>query len=271
MPPPACRGRGTASLPQILPPPACRGRGEPRSQNLPPPARGGRGTTKWWKGEAAPSGRCLRSGHKNSVKGKGAIKHKGAPTIIYHCTDAPFRLAPLATHPLSGGGQETWRRGAINPKPCLPLLAGGGGPRSQKLASPRLQGGEGDHEVVEGAAPSGQCLRSGNKNSVKGKGAIKHKGAPTIIYHCTDAPFRLAPLATHPQVGVGKKKMDAPFRLAPLATHPLSVGGQGKDGFPLPSRFACHPPPKWGWARKTLMPLSISHCSPPIPEAGMGR
>ena len=54
---------------------------------------------------SAPSGRCLRSGHKNSVKGKGAIKHKGVPTIIYHCTDAPFRLAPLATHPLSGDGQ----------------------------------------------------------------------------------------------------------------------------------------------------------------------
>ena len=122
--------------------------------------------------------------------------------------DAPFRLAPLATHPLSGGGQEkdgcplpsrsarhpppkcgwarkTWRRGAINPKPCLPLLAGGRGtaslpqilpppparsgkgPRSQTLASPRLsgagdrvpkplpppaRGGEGDHEVVEGGA-----------------------------------------------------------------------------------------------------------------------
>ena len=87
------------------------------------------------EGVAAPSGRCLRSGHKNSVKGKGAIKHKGAPTIIYHCTDAPFRLAPLATHPLSGGGQEIWRRGAIN----------------SNLASPRSRG-EGDHEVVEGVA-----------------------------------------------------------------------------------------------------------------------
>ena len=104
------------------------------------------------EGVAAPSGRCLRSGHKNSVKGKGAIKHKGAPTIIYHCTDAPFRLAPLATHPLSGGGQEkhgcplpsrstrhpppkwgwarkTWRQGRINANPCLSRLQGGGGPR----------------------------------------------------------------------------------------------------------------------------------------------
>ena len=33
-----------------------------------------------------------------------------------------------------------------------------------------------------------------------------------------------------PQVGVGKKNVDAPFRLAPLATHPLSGGGQEKHG-----------------------------------------
>ena len=85
--------------------------------------------------------------------------------------DAPFRLAALATHPLSGGGQEKhggegrlaqnlaspclqgegdrvstsnlasppcsrWQ-GTTFPKPCLPPLAGGGGPRSQNLASPR--------------------------------------------------------------------------------------------------------------------------------------
>ncbi len=97
--------------------------------------------------------------------GRGAIKHKGAPTIIYHCTDSPFRLAPLATHPLSGGGQEkhggegrltqnlassacqgrgTTSLPQISPPPacrggggprlylksCLPPLAGGGGPRS---------------------------------------------------------------------------------------------------------------------------------------------
>ena len=98
------------------------------------------------------------------------------------------------------------------------------------LASHRLRG-EGDHEVVEGvAAPSGRCLRSGHKNSVKGKGAIKHKGAPTIIYHCTDAPFRLAP----------------------LATHPLSGGGQEKDGCPLPSRSARHPPPLSGVGKKNM-------------------
>ncbi len=114
-----------------------------------------------------PGGRCLRSGHKNSVKGKGAIKHKGAPTIIYHCTDAPLP-SRSARHPPPkwGWARKTWRRGAINPKPCLPLLAGGGGPRlylksclpplaggweprSQNLASPRSRG-EGDHEVVEG-------------------------------------------------------------------------------------------------------------------------
>ena len=186
---------------------------------------------------AAPSGRCLRSGHKNSVKGKGAIKHKGAPTIIYHCTDAPFRLAPLATHPPKWGwARKAWRRGAINANPCLPLLAGGGGPRS---------GGR-------GAAPSG------HKNSVKGKGAIKHKGAPTIIYHCTDAPFRLAP----------------------LATHPLSGGGQEKHGCPLPSRSARHPPPKWGWARnmearsdnsKPFLPVIVRWEWEGRPKAADGR
>ena len=104
--------------------------------------------------------------------------------------------------------------------------------------------------TVEGvAAPSGRCLRSGHKNSVKGKGAIKHKGAPTIIYHCTDAPFRLAP----------------------LATHPLSGGGQEKDGCPLPSRSARHPPPEWGWARKRWIPPSVSLRSPPTPLSGGGQ
>ena len=169
-----------------------------------------------------PGGRCLRSGHKNSVKGKGAIKHKGAPTIIYHCTDAPFRLAPLATHPLSGGGQEKH---------------GGEEQLTQTLAFLKLAGGGGPRERWKGVAPSG------HKNSVKGKGAIKHKGAPTIIYHCTDAPFRLAPLATHPP----------------------KWGGQEKDGCPLPSRSAHHPPPKWGWARKRWRPPSVSLRSPPLP------
>ena len=88
--------------------------------------------------------------------------------------------------------------------------------------------------------------------------------------------------------------MDAPFRLAPLATHPLSGGGQEKDGFPLPSRSARHPspkwgwarktwmppfrlaplathPPKWGWARKTWMPPSVSLRSPPTPLSGGGQ
>jgi hypothetical protein len=89
--------------------------------------------------------------------------------------------------------------------------------------------------VVEGvAAPSGRCLRSGHKNSVKGKGAIKHKGVPTIIYHCTDAPFRLAPLATHPLSGVGEKNMDAPFHLALLATHPPKREWAGKIRRRLP-------------------------------------
>ena len=130
--------------------------------------------------------------------------------------------------PKWGWARKTWRRGAINPKLASPRSRGGGGPRLYlKSCLPPLAGGEEDHEVVEGGAPSGRCLRSGHKNSVKGKGAIKHKGVPTIIYHCTDAPFRLAP----------------------LATHPLSGGGQEKHGCPFPSRTARHPSPEAGMGR----------------------
>ena len=81
--------------------------------------------------------------------------------------DAPFRLAPLATHPLSGGGQEKHGgkeeltqtlaspacRGegdrVSTSNLASPPARGGKGPRSQNLASPRSRG-EGDHEVVEG-------------------------------------------------------------------------------------------------------------------------
>ena len=103
----------------------------------------------------------------------------------------PFRLAPLATHPLSGGGQEkdggegrliqnlaspglqgggrdrvstsnlaspllTVARDHV-PKPLPPPLVRGGGPRSQNLASPRSRG-EGDHEVVEGGGRSKRSM-----------------------------------------------------------------------------------------------------------------
>ena len=149
------------------------------------------------EGVAAPSGRCLRSGHKNSIKGKGAIKHEGAPTIIYHCTDAPFRLAPLATHPLSGGGQE---------KDGFPLPS-----RSARHPPPKW-GWARKMEAPFRLAPLATHPPSGG-------------GRENM-----ESPFRLAPLATHPQVGVGKKKMEAPFRLAALATHPLSGGGQEKHG-----------------------------------------
>ena len=120
--------------------------------------------------------------------------------------------------PKWGWARKTWRRGAINPKLASPRSRGGGGPRLYlKSCLPPLAGGEEDHEVVEGGAPSGRCLRSGHKNSVKGKGAIKHKGVPTIIYHCTAAPFRLAPLATHLWTGVGKGVVQTSgFRLAAI-------------------------------------------------------
>ena len=111
------------------------------------------------EGVAAPSGRCLRSGHKNSVKGKGAIKHKGAPTIIYHCTDSPFRLAPLATHPLSGGGQEKHGgKGRLTQNLAAPLLAGGRGTASlpQTLPPPAC-GGRGTTKWWKGVAPAVNC------------------------------------------------------------------------------------------------------------------
>ena len=67
--------------------------------------------------------------------------------------------------------------------------------------------------------------------------------------------------------------MDSPFRLAPLATHPPSGGGQEKDGCPLPSRSARHPPPKWGWARKTWRRGAINPnpCLPPLAGGGGPR
>ena len=164
-------------------------------------------------------------------------------------------------------------------KSCLPPLAGGRGTTFPKTCLPAC-GGRGTTKWWKGVAPSGRCLRSGHKNSVKGKGAIKHKGAPTIIYHCTDAPFRLASLATHPPKWGWARNMEAPFRLAPLATHPLSGGGQEKHGGPLPSRSARHPPPKWGWARnmevrsdnsKPFLPVIVRWEWEGRPKAADGR
>ena len=103
-----------------------------------------------------PGGRCLRSGHKNSVKGKGAIKHKGAPTIIYHCTDAPFRLAPLATHPLSGGGQE--KHGGeeqLTQTLASPLLAVARDHVPKTLPPPRSRGGGGPRSGGGGYSEGG--------------------------------------------------------------------------------------------------------------------
>ena len=140
-------------------------------------------------GRGAPSGRCLRSGHKNSVKGKGAIKHKGAPTIIYHCTDAPFRFAPLATHPLSGGGQEKWRRGTVNSNPCLPPLAGGGGPRLYlKSCLPPLAGGRGTAFPKTCLPP----LAGGGGPRSGGGGLLRRGAAPAVnCYYLYAAEFPL--------------------------------------------------------------------------------
>ena len=67
----------------------------------------------------------------------------------------PFRLAPLATHPLSGGGQEKWRRGRLTQNLASPCLQGEGDRVStSNLASPLLAVAR-DHEVVEGG-----CLKA---------------------------------------------------------------------------------------------------------------
>jgi hypothetical protein len=130
--------------------------------------------------------------------------------------EAPFRLALLATHPLSGGwARETWRRGAINPKSCLPLLAGGGGPRS---------GGRGRPLQAADACEAG--IRTLSKERVPSN----IKGHPPSFTIALMPPSVSLCSPPTPQVGVGKKKMDAPFRLAALATHPLSGGGQEKHG-----------------------------------------
>ena len=66
------------------------------------------------------------------------------------------------------------------------------------LASHRLRG-EGDHEVVEGE------LR---RRPVPARRALNERAASSEKRHYepidTAAPFRLAPLATHPKTGVGK-------------------------------------------------------------------
>lgn len=58
--------------------------------------------------------------------------------------------------------------------------------------------------MVEGAAQGGRCPRSGYKNSVKGKGAIKHKGAPPSFTIVLNRPFW-----AHQVLTAGKRKMVA--------------------------------------------------------------
>ena len=198
------------------------------------------------EGVAAPSGGCLRSGHKNSVKGKGAIKHKGAPTIIYHCTDAPFRLAPLATHPLSGGGQE--KHGCPLPSRSTrhpPSLSGGGqekhggeGRLTQNLASPRLQGGGGPRLYLKSCLP----LLAGG-----GEPRERWKGWPIQAVDACEAGIRTlskervpSNIKGHPpSFTIALTPPSVSLRSPPT---PLSGGGQEKHGRPLPSRFARHPP-----------------------------
>ena len=128
-----------------------------------------------------------RSARHPPPSGGGQEKHGGEGRLTQTLASPRLRGEGDRVSTSNLASPRSRWQGTTFPNPCLPRLQGGGGPRS---------GGRG--------APSGRCLRSGHKNSVKGKGAIKHKGAPTIIYHCTDAPFRLAPLATHPLSGGGK-------------------------------------------------------------------
>ena len=81
--------------------------------------------------------------------------------------DAPFRLAPLATHPLSGGGQEKH---------------GGEGRLTQTLASPRSRG-EGDHEVVEGGLKAVDACEAGIRTLSKERVPSNIKGQVNQTTH----------------------------------------------------------------------------------------
>ena len=166
--------------------------------------------------------------------------------------DAPFRLAPLATHPPKWGwARKTWRRGAIDPKPCLPLLAGGGGPRLYLKSCPPARGGKG---------PRSQTLAS---PACQGRGTAFPKPC-------------LPPLA-----GGGGPRSGGRGLLQAVDACEAGIRTLSKER--VPSNIKGHPPsftialmppsvslrspptPKWGWARKRWIPPSVSLRSPPTP------
>ena len=55
-------------------------------------------------------------------------------------TAAPFRLAPLATHPLNGGGQVKWRRGSPFKNGARRAIPQPSGQRPVKLKNPPANG-----------------------------------------------------------------------------------------------------------------------------------
>ena len=105
--------------------------------------------------------------------------------------DAPFRLAALATHPLSGGGQE---------KP------GGEGRLTQTLASPRSRG-EGDHEVVEGGLKAVDACEAGIRTLSKERVPSNIKGQVNQTIHlagrqpAASCPMQLFQHIKHPLTG----------------------------------------------------------------------
>ena len=94
------------------------------------------------------------------------------------------RTYTLASPIYRGGGPRLYL------KSCLPLLAGGGGPRS---------GGRGPPKAAD-------ARRAGIRALSKERAPSNIKGHPPSFTIVLIPPFRLAPLATHPLSGGGQVK-----------------------------------------------------------------
>ena len=141
--------------------------------------------------------------------------------------------------PKWGWARKTWRRGAINPKPCLPLLAGGGGPRLYlKPCLPPLAGGRGTASLLQILPPP--RLQGGGGPRSGGRG----------VFQAVDACEAGIRTLSKERVPSNIKGHPPSFTIALM---PPSVS------------LRSPPTPKWGWARKTWRPPSVSLRSPPTP------
>ena len=175
--------------------------------------------------------------------------------------DSPFRLAPLATHPLSGGGQEKHGgEGRLTQNLAPPLVGGRGTTSLPQILPPPACRGEGDHVPQTLASPRSR----GEGDRVSGGRGSLQAGIRTLSKEREPSNIKGHP----PSFTIA---LTPPFRLAPLATHPPSGGGQEKHRVPLPSRSARQPPPSGGGREKHGCPFPSRTARHPSPEAGMGR